>query len=135
MMTDYMQEHKAELVYCNYSRCDEQLQPILKDFLADKVVTFSNLLKTCRLAPVSTMYDTQRVGKFFIPCKSKREDHVMWLNLLKVIPEGIPVKRHWPNTGCVKTAFQEIKKTSLKINILFIKISWDSHSKIVVLYG
>ncbi|MEF9477101.1 hypothetical protein OWR28_04555 [Chryseobacterium sp. 1B4] len=63
-MTGYMQEHHVELVYCNYSRCNEQLQPILKDFLADKTVTFSNLLKTCRLAPVSTMYDTKRVGKF-----------------------------------------------------------------------
>lgn len=91
IMTSYMQDHKVELVYCNYSRCDEQLKPILKDFQADKIVTFSNLLKTCRLAPVSTMYDTKRVGKFLFPVKSKREDHVMWLNLLKEIPEGHPV--------------------------------------------
>lgn len=93
-MTDYMQENNVELVYCNYSRCDEHtMEPILKDFLADKIVTFSNLLKTCRLAPVSTIYDTKRVGKFFFPVKSKREDHVMWLNLLKEIPKGYPVKK------------------------------------------
>ncbi|UOU99736.1 glycosyltransferase [Chryseobacterium daecheongense] len=91
IMTEYMRDHRVELVYCNYSRCNEQLQPVLKDFIADRIVTFSNLLKTCRLAPVSTMYDTKRVGKFLFPVKSKREDHVMWLNLLKEIPEGHPV--------------------------------------------
>lgn len=93
-MTDFMQENKAELVYCNYSRCDEHtMEPVLKDFQADTVVTFSNLLKTCRLAPVSTMYDTRRAGKFFFPVKSKREDHVMWLNLLKEIPRGLPLQK------------------------------------------
>ncbi|NML58720.1 glycosyltransferase family 2 protein [Chryseobacterium cheonjiense] len=93
-MIRYMEEYNAELVYCNYSRCDEHtMKPVLKDFQADKIVTFSNLLKTCRLAPVSTMYDTKRVGKFFFPIKSKREDHVMWLNLLKEIPKGYPLQK------------------------------------------
>ncbi|WP_042723073.1 glycosyltransferase family 2 protein, partial [Flavobacterium sp. B17] len=93
-MINYMTENNAELVYCNYSRCSEHtMEPILKDFEADTVVTFSNLLKTCRLAPVSTMYDTKRTGKFFFPVKSKREDHVMWLNLLKEIPKGYPLQQ------------------------------------------
>ncbi|MFS4473785.1 glycosyltransferase family 2 protein [Chryseobacterium sp. T20] len=120
-MTDYMQEHKAELVYCNYSRCNEQLQPILKDFLADKVVTFSNLLKTCRLAPVSTMYDTQRVGKFLFPVKSKREDHVMWLNLLKVIPEGIPVKKTLAKYRMRENSVSRNKKNIIKDQYLVYK--------------
>ena len=38
------------------------------------------------------MYDSQRVGKFFFPIGSKREDHVMWLNLLKKIPVGKPLR-------------------------------------------
>ena len=93
-MIGFMEEKKVELAYCSYSRCDEYtMEPILKDFKADTVVTFSNLLETCRLAPVSTIYDTKRVGKFLFPIKSKREDHVMWLNLLKVIPKGYPVEK------------------------------------------
>jgi hypothetical protein len=70
-MIGFMDKNNAELVYCNYSRCDEHtMEPVLKDFEADTIVTFSNLLKTCRLAPVSTMYDTKRVGKFFFPVKA-----------------------------------------------------------------
>jgi hypothetical protein len=120
-MTDYMQEHNAELVYCNYSRCDEHLKPILKDFMADTVVTFSNLLKTCRLAPVSTMYDTKRVGKFLFPVKSKREDHVMWLNLLKVIPEGMPINKTMAKYRMRENSVSRKKKDIIKDQYLVYK--------------
>jgi len=91
-MIGFMEENKAELAYSSYARCDEHLVPILKDFQADVEVTFDNLLKTCRLSLLSSMYDSQRVGKFFFPTESKREDHVMWLNLLKKIPMGKPIQ-------------------------------------------
>ncbi|SDE66591.1 glycosyltransferase family 2 protein [Riemerella columbipharyngis] len=92
-MVGFMKKEKAELAYSNYARCDENLSPTIADFHADKVVTFGNLLKTCRLSLLSSMYDSQRVGKIFFPKGSKREDHVMWLNLLKKIPEGKPLPK------------------------------------------
>lgn len=91
-MLKFMKENKAELAYSGYARCNENLVPVLKDFEADKEVNFNNLLKTCRLSLLSSMYDSQRVGKFFFPVGSKREDHIMWLNLLKEIPIGKPLK-------------------------------------------
>lgn len=92
-MIQFMKEEKAELAYSNYARCDENLIPKLTDFRADKEVTFENLLKTCRLSLLSSMYDSERVGKEFFPEGSKREDHVMWLNLLKKIPVGKPLPK------------------------------------------
>ena len=89
-MIGFMKKENAEIAYSNYARCDENLVPKIDDFKADKEVTFNNLLKTCRLSLLSSMYDSQRVGKEFFPEGSKREDHVMWLNLLKKIPEGKP---------------------------------------------
>ncbi|WP_292008323.1 glycosyltransferase family 2 protein [Chryseobacterium sp.] len=120
-MVNYMEEHQVELVYCNYSRCDENLHPILKDFLADKIVTFSNLLKTCRLAPVSTMYDSQRIGKFLFPANSKREDHVMWLNLLKQVPEGYPVKQTLAKYRMRENSVSRKKKHIIKDQYLVYK--------------
>jgi glycosyltransferase involved in cell wall biosynthesis len=121
-MTDFLQENKVELVYCNYSRCHEYtMEPILKDFLADKIVTFSNLLKTCRLAPVSTIYDTKRVGKFLFPIKSKREDHVMWLNLLKVIPKGYPLKKTLAKYRMRKNSVSRKKTNIMKDQYLVYK--------------
>ena len=92
-MVSFMKSEKAELAYCTYARCDENLQPKIADFEADIDVTFDNLLKTCRLSLLASMYDSERVGKEFFPEGSKREDHVMWLNLLKKIPYGKPLKK------------------------------------------
>lgn len=92
-MLAFMKKEGAELAYCNYARCDENVVPTRADFKADKDVTFHNLLKTCRLSLLSSMYDSGRVGKEFFPTGSKREDHVMWLNLLKKIPSGKPLNR------------------------------------------
>jgi len=89
-MVSFMKKENAELAYSNYARCDEYLAPKIEDFKADKNVTFNNLLKTCRLSLLSSMYDSERVGKEYFPEASKREDHVMWLNLLKKIPVGKP---------------------------------------------
>lgn len=89
-MVSFMKNNGYELAYSNYARCNDQLQPVIADFQADKRVTFNNLLKTCRLSLLSSMYDSQRVGKEYFPKGSKREDHVMWLNLLKKIPFGEP---------------------------------------------
>lgn len=91
-MVGFMEQNGAELAYSSYARCDENLNPILKDFEADTTVDFNNLLKTCRLSLLASMYDSQRVGKFFFPEGSKREDHIMWLNLLKKIPQGLPLR-------------------------------------------
>ncbi|MBU4539410.1 MAG: glycosyltransferase [Weeksellaceae bacterium] len=92
-MVSFMKKENAELAYSNYARCDENLQPKIEDFKADKEVTFNNLLKTCRLSLLSSMYDSSRVGKEFFPENSKREDHIMWLNLLKKIPVGKPLPK------------------------------------------
>lgn len=92
-MVRFMEKEKAEIVYSNYARCNAELIPQLKDFKADKEVTFQNLLKTCRLSLLSSMYDAQRVGIEYFPEGSKREDHVMWLNLLKKINSGKPLPK------------------------------------------
>ena len=92
-MISFMKKENTELAYSNYARCDENLNPVINDFKADKPVTFDNLLKTCRLSLLSSMYDSQRVGKEYFPEGSKREDHVMWLNLLKKIPVGKPLPK------------------------------------------
>lgn len=89
----FLKDNHYELAYSSYARCDENLNPRLQPYVANTVVTFQNLLKTCRLSLLSSMYDSRRVGKFYFPEGSKREDHVMWLNLLKEIPEGRPLNQ------------------------------------------
>ena len=112
-MIAFMKKENAEIADSNYARCDENLAPKIADFKADKEVTFQNLLKTCRLSLLSSMYDSQRVGKEFFPAGSKREDHVMWLNLLKKIPVGKPL-----NKTMAKYRMNESSVSRKKTNIM-----------------
>ena len=117
-MLNFMKENNAELAYSGYARCDENLMPILKDFEADTEVDFDNLLRTCRLSLLSSMYDSQRVGKFFFPKNSKREDHVMWLNLLKRIPKGFPLKKTLAKYRMRRGSVSRDKKSIIKDQFL-----------------
>ncbi|MBC7557215.1 MAG: glycosyltransferase [Chryseobacterium sp.] len=120
-MIAFMKTEKAELAYSNYARCDENLDPKIEDFIADKTVTFHNLLKTCRLSLLSSMYDCERVGKEFFPEKSKREDHVMWLNLLKKIPEGKPLPKTMAKYRMHATSISRKKTNIMKDQYLVYK--------------
>ena len=92
-MLTFMKTENIELAYSSYARCNEKLEKELSDFTADVDVNFENMLKTCRLSLLSSMYDSQRVGIEYFPEGTKREDHVMWLNLLKKIPTGKPLSK------------------------------------------
>lgn len=126
-MIGFMEEKKAELVYASYQRCDENLKPVLKDFLADREVNFYTTLKTCRLFPSSSIYDSQRIGKVFFPKGSKREDHIMWLELLKKIPKAIPFQqtlvKYRMREGSVSRNKKNIIKDQYLVYRKFMKFS------------
>lgn len=120
-MISFMKKENTELAYSNYARCDANLNPVIDDFKADKPVTFDNLLKTCRLSLLSSMYDSQRVGKEYFPEGSKREDHVMWLNLLKKIPVGKPLPKTMAKYRMHQSSISRKKSNIVKDQYLVYK--------------
>lgn len=132
-MVSFMKKENAELVYSNYSRCDAHLNPVIDDFKADKDVTFNNLLKTCRLSLLSSMYDSKRVGKEFFPKGSKREDHVMWLNLLKKIPIGKPLPKTMAKYRMHASSVSR-KKTNIIVDQYLVYKDYMGYSTIRSMY-
>lgn len=120
-MISFMKKENTELAYSNYARCDENLNPVIEDFKADKPVTFDNLLKTCRLSLLSSMYDSQKIGKEYFPEGSKREDHVMWLNLLKKIPVGKPLPKTMAKYRMHQSSISRKKSNIVKDQYLVYK--------------
>ena len=120
-MISFMKKENTELAYSNYARCDENLNPVIDDFKADKPVTFDNLLKTCRLSLLSSMYDSQKIGKEYFPEGSKREDHVMWLNLLKKIPVGKPLPKTMAKYRMHQSSISRKKSNIVKDQYLVYK--------------
>lgn len=49
-------------------------------------VNHRDLLKTCSIGCLTAMYDTQLLGKVYMPLISRRQDFALWLKILKEIP-------------------------------------------------
>ena len=120
-MVNFLKTKNIELAYSSYARCNENLVPQIEDFKADIPVTYDNLLKTCRLSLLSSMYDSKRTGKEFFPEGSKREDHVMWLNLLKKIPAGYPLPKTMSKYRMHSSSISRQKRNIIKDQYLVYK--------------
>lgn len=77
----------AAIVYASYRRINENGQEILKPFIVPDKVSYKDLLKTCSISCLTTIFDKKRIGEVFFDetLKSMRDDYVFWLNLLKKI--------------------------------------------------
>lgn len=80
---NFLAAFNETVVYTSYKRTDENLVPVLDDFLAEDNITYKRLLENCPIPMLTAMYDSSKIGKVFIPLVDKREDHAMWLEVLK----------------------------------------------------
>jgi len=78
----FMQAHNYPFTYAAYDKIDENGQVFGHIGVPDKV-TYSDLLKTCSIGCLTAMYDTQYLGKVYMPLIRKRQDFGLWLKLLK----------------------------------------------------
>lgn len=79
-----LQNQNIEFSFTSYKRHDEQMQPLLKDFIVPNKVDYYDILKTCSISNLTAMYDTSRIGKQYLE-DAIREDYVYWLKILKQI--------------------------------------------------
>ncbi|KPQ13227.1 MAG: Glycosyltransferases involved in cell wall biogenesis [Algoriphagus marincola HL-49] len=49
-------------------------------------VNHKQLLKTCSIGCLTAIYDTDQLGKVYMPDISRRQDFALWLKLLKLVP-------------------------------------------------
>ncbi|MGV0969642.1 glycosyltransferase family 2 protein [Empedobacter sp. ULE_I136] len=79
---NYLIENNEELVYSSYKRVDENLKPLLTDFIAVDKVDKNRILYNCPIPMLTSVYDSKRIGKIPVPDVELREDHAMWIDLL-----------------------------------------------------
>ncbi|HLV45459.1 MAG TPA: glycosyltransferase family 2 protein [Flavobacterium sp.] len=84
----FLKDENEELVYASYHRVDEELNPLLEDFTAIDNIDFQRILYNCPIPMLTAVYDTKRIGKIKIPDVDMREDHAMWMDILKKIPRA-----------------------------------------------
>lgn len=86
----FIQKNKLAFTYAAYQKMDENGN---KEgiFFPPPKITFIDLLKTCSIGCLTAMYDTEKIGKVYMPLIRKRQDYGLWLEIHKKIKfsEGI----------------------------------------------
>ncbi|MBS9767326.1 MAG: glycosyltransferase family 2 protein [Flavobacteriaceae bacterium] len=78
----FMEETNTALSYTAYTVIDEKSNEKGK-FIPPKSLTYSDLLKTCSIGCSTVMYDTNSIGKVYMPNVKKRQDYALWLQILR----------------------------------------------------
>lgn len=83
----FLEEKNASLVFSSYKRINEDGKEILDPFIVPEKIGYKDLLKTCSLTCLTSIYDREKIGIVYFneKLKSLRDDYVMWLTILKKI--------------------------------------------------
>ena len=82
----FMQNHHISLSFAGYYRIKEEDGAIIDYVSALKSVDYKELLKQNVIGSLTAMYDTDILGKVYMPEIRKRQDFALWLKILKKIP-------------------------------------------------
>lgn len=78
-------DNNYEFVFSSYKRFDEELQPLISDFIVPEKVNYNQLLKACPIPCLTAFIDIRKIGKFYMPIMNKRQDWGLWLAILKKV--------------------------------------------------
>ncbi len=81
---DFMNKSNLSFTYSSYDLIDEEDND-LGSFKTKDKITYDELLKTNSIGCLTAIYDTERLGKIYMPNILKRQDYGLWLKILKKI--------------------------------------------------
>jgi len=89
---DFLLHGDYDFVYSSYKRADENLAPLLSDYIVPEKLSFKDMLYHNPISIPSVLIRIGRIGKYYQPDVPKREDHALWLSILEDIEYayGIP---------------------------------------------
>lgn len=111
---NYLKKNQEELVYASYKRVDEDLNPLLNDFIAEDQIDYNRILYNCPIPMLTAMYDARRIGKVIIPDVELREDYAMWIEVLKKIPKARAISETLATYRIRKSSYSRNKIKILK---------------------
>lgn len=80
---DLMREKDCALSYSAYNTIDENGRSLNRVITPPLLLTYSDMLKSNRIGCLTAIYDTEKVGKMYMPDIKKRQDYGLWLRVLK----------------------------------------------------
>jgi glycosyltransferase involved in cell wall biosynthesis len=119
----FMKEYDIALSYIGYYRIEEESGEIINQIHVPQKVDYSELLKQNIIGCLTAMYDTQKLGKVYMPDILKRQDFALWLSILKKIPYAYGLDE--------PLAYYRVRAASVSSNkILASKYNWKLYREV-----
>lgn len=133
----FMEENDYGFTCTSYTKIDEQGQYLNRTIFAQPRRDYNGVLKTCP-GNSTVIYNAEKLGKFKIPDIKKRNDYVMWLQVIKKAKYlyGIeePLGSHRIRTGGISAnkkslvgyhwqVYREFEKLSL-FKSIYLVVYW-----------
>lgn len=106
----FMEEKKAALSFTAYYTVDEDTGNSLEVMDAESLVDYGTLLKQNIIGCLTVVYDSEKLGKMYMPSIEKRQDFALWLKILKEVPFAYGLNE--------PLAYYRIRTTSVSSNKL-----------------
>tara|TARA_B100000941_G_C28434634_1_gene516234 strand:+ start:178 stop:966 length:789 start_codon:yes stop_codon:yes gene_type:complete len=120
-MIAFMEEKQITFAYSSYCRITEDGQKLDQYTVPDKV-NYHDILKSCPICPLTTIYDTSILGKVLMPDIPKREDYGLFIALLKKTKFAYALQK--------PLAHYRVREGSVSSNKIFIaKKQWDVYRR------
>ncbi len=119
----FMKKQDAALSFTGYDRIDEQSGKVTGQLHVPFRVDYDELLKQNIIGCLTAMYDTQKLGKVYMPDILKRQDFALWLTILKKIPYAYGLNE--------PLAYYRVRTASVSSNkILASKYNWKLYREV-----
>ncbi|MCS3904384.1 glycosyltransferase involved in cell wall biosynthesis [Methylohalomonas lacus] len=79
----FLRQTNAPLVYSAYEKIDQQGARAERLVQVPDEIDYEGLLFSTVIATVTAIYDTDKVGRVFMPDIRKRQDYALWLRILR----------------------------------------------------
>ncbi|WP_066351163.1 glycosyltransferase family 2 protein [Aliarcobacter skirrowii] len=79
----FMEEKNCALSYSAYETMSEEGELQNKYINPPLKISYKDLLKSNHIGCLTAIYDTQKIGKVYMPNISKRQDYGLWLKILR----------------------------------------------------
>jgi len=119
---NFMNKNNLSFTYSAYTLVDEEDND-LGVFIPREELSYEDILKTNDIGCLTAIYDTEKLGKVYMPNVLKRQDYGLWLRILKKIEK---------TKGILEPlAIYRVRKNSVSSNKLkAAKHQWKIYRKV-----
>ncbi len=117
----FMIDNKCALSYSNYNTINENGEMLSKVIRPPLKLTYNKLLKSNYIGCLTAIYDTNIIGKVYMPLIKKRQDYALWLKILKKIDFAYAIDENLATYRIMLNSISSNKLKLLKYNYMLFR--------------